>query len=328
MIPLPIPHNDKKTYSFIESGFKYLIVSTNKLNYAQLKDLSNCIKVNQTEYICENYVKYITLNNPTCEISLLIEVNSKIPNDCKTKILAGYIEIWQNLVGNKWIYVLSKPQLLTISCKNLVIEKEVSNTGILSIKSGCKAYSSRTQLIANNEILIEFQHIIPKVNIIEDICCEDKKTNKTELNLYLEHINLSNIKLEDLNVASHKLDALNDRIDQIHNEPQIVKYGSYVKYGIITVIIVVSIVVLLKIYSCIKPFLPKSLQIRKNCCCKSVIVNQYNALPIRIEGSSEDIDLDSLGRDIEVKPIGNLAIKPTKRRGIATGAAGRLSYDE
>lgn len=73
------------------------------------------MKLNLTNYLCENNIVYFTLNKPICGVFLLTEINKSIPSDCDTKILTGKIELWQNLNSNQWLYVLSEPQSLTIS---------------------------------------------------------------------------------------------------------------------------------------------------------------------------------------------------------------------
>lgn len=332
LIPLPIPHKDKLSYAYIEPKFKYLMVSFNKVNYVQLSDLNSCILINETEYLCESHIIYTTLNKPICETALLVNANLRIPDDCNTRILTGNIEIWQNLLSNEWIYVVSENQVLTISCNDFLVDEQISNTGIIKLKQGCKAYSAKTQLIAQNKLIINFQHAIPEIDITEDDCCEKTKTNKTDFNYYLNHVKLSNIKLDDLNIASHKLDSLNDEINRIQNEPHIVKYSNYYKYIIFIICTIIVIILATRFYKCVRPFLPRSLQIDRHCCCKSVVVNQYNSVPSR-ELSSIELDTIhttnlTLPSEQELSVVSRPKRTFSKLRSKHGSIAGRLSHDE
>lgn len=85
-----------------------------RLSYALLDSLSECNNVNN------NYVIYYTLpsklftiNNPSCEIKLSIEVVQSLPEECDSKIVYGNI-IWQNLNDGRFAYVQSVANKLTI----------------------------------------------------------------------------------------------------------------------------------------------------------------------------------------------------------------------
>ena len=178
LIPLPIPYPNQLTYAYIQPNFQYLLVSYNKLQYVQLNSLDECTIVLKDNYLCPVNAIYYANNKPICEVKLFVNTIKEIPKDCNTKTLFGNIEIWQNLKSNQWIFVLNRPEKLTIICKEIK-EEIIQNTGILTLEDGCKAFALQTQLIANSKTETEYKHIIPTINITMDECCQTNFNNLT-----------------------------------------------------------------------------------------------------------------------------------------------------
>lgn len=268
ILPLPTPKDEYnfQTYVLIHSSKMYVALTDDRLSYALLDSLSDCHKVNYEYMICPLPSVLSTINNPLCETKLLTEVTLSLPDICDFKIIYGNVNIWQKLNDGRFIYVQSKPNKLSMKCKNNITDYTLQGTGILSLKEDCTAYFQTLQFHSSqtykqtlpSQLLIDF-------NIIEDDCCKYNFINNSAG--VISAISITDVDLESLKLASHKLDNLENQINQAKNQSHIFKYGHY--YSGTTYAIVVAIIIYLVYKAYKKWFSP---------CCKntSCCIQIYN----------------------------------------------------
>ncbi|CAG9773400.1 unnamed protein product [Ceutorhynchus assimilis] len=64
-----------------------------------MEDLSNCLKVPPSDFICSKTTTYLIKERPICEVELKTKQLQIIPKDCDTKVTKGTFEI---LASNKY----------------------------------------------------------------------------------------------------------------------------------------------------------------------------------------------------------------------------------
>ncbi|KAF5269662.1 hypothetical protein FQA39_LY08585 [Lamprigera yunnana] len=220
MLSLPIPHNHSSLYSYIEPSSPYLMMSTTKVYYSLLQNLRKCRNFIQKYHICEDIIPKRTSETPLCETMLLTSFVSKIPSTCKTKSIQAELEIWNPIQNNQWIFAVTNPIQLTLTCNDSPIEDiKLSSTGIIRLHKGCNAYTTTHVLETTSEIVSTFLHKVPDFNIVNDECCIKKDNDITHQAISLKPIKITTTKLEELQIANHKLRQLDIEITKQLSEP-------------------------------------------------------------------------------------------------------------
>lgn len=233
-IALPTPYDVKQSsvFSLIVPNSKYIAMTKDKSHYCTLNQLQDCKIVNPGNYLCNIENVYVTETKPTCEIELLAKTISEKPLQCDVKTISGKIDIWKPLINNRWIYVQSEPNKISIDCANSesLYEITVLGTGILTIPITCIGYCKSTILLPRFKqlnITSPINHI-PEFNLINDTCCNLVKVSNID---NMSSINLNNIDLDNLYAGNKDiLDSLVKSLEVIEhqpNYPHIVKYGTY-----------------------------------------------------------------------------------------------------
>ncbi|XP_053607488.1 uncharacterized protein LOC128673571 [Plodia interpunctella] len=243
-IALPTPHIKDKpnTFSFIRPSSKYIAMTIDKSEYCNLDSLKECITISPREYICDVMTVFPSSVNPCCESELLSNTISVLPVQCKTDFFYGYVDLWQPLDNNNWLYVQSKSSKLYIECpKEKLVDINIIGTGILTIPNNCMAHCKSTKLIPKfDNVKINVNIVHSNFNLINDSCCTLDKFNKIISNeppLKLHNINLDSFTLE----TKSKLNSIAKETDKILNEHQIIKYETH--YSIITIVIICVILI-------------------------------------------------------------------------------------
>lgn len=220
MLPLPIGHNDSNLYSYISPNYPYLMISSTKVYYSEMNDLSKCSPIDTLEYLCYRTQLTRTNEKPICETLLLLSTTAKIPHMCKTHTLATNLEIWHPIDNNQWLFVLTQTQQLTVTCEPSIVEDtNIESTGLLSISPGCKGYTQTQILETTTRIKQNRTHKIPEINIAIDECCLIKNLPATIETVKLQPIKIANIKLDELKYANHKLQQLDEILQNQLNQP-------------------------------------------------------------------------------------------------------------
>jgi hypothetical protein len=204
-------------FTFILPEREYLLTDVPKRYYARLKasEIKECKLLNSHYRVCKqsNPVQ-ITYLHEECEVEMLLSIRT-IPASCSQRIADINQTIWTQLKDNEWLYIVPRPDVLTVLCpKQDPSDIEITGTGKLILHSTCKAYGSRVFLQAqtiktsnNTE-----KHIIPSLSSEFDCCISEGKTTKlNNVQLELPMKSIVN-RLEDLGLASHKVEEVDKLI--------------------------------------------------------------------------------------------------------------------
>jgi hypothetical protein len=184
---------------------------------------------------------------PICETELLM--SPTIPKDCLLQQTHETLKVWHKLwTKNHWIFVLTDPTVLTINCNSKVSDVKLSNVGILTLTSNCKAYSPEVILLSENVNSSRVNMIIPNIDITKDDCCLETIINKS-LNIPLFHpVHFSGSSLDDLNLISQKINSFSDDIDNILNNSPDNKKSKVFQWITLFILIFILIFIVLRCY--------------------------------------------------------------------------------
>lgn len=271
IIPLPTPHDKSasSTFALITPIKPYIALTDDRLHYTMLDSMQQCYKLSSDRSICPYKSVFSSITNPSCETKLLTEVVLSLPKQCNSKLLYGLIDIWHKLENNRWIYVQSNMNKLSIKCNDNIKDYSIQGTGILSLSENCIAFSktirlepsSSSSFVISSNLNIDF-------DITNDDCCKKENFNKSIPRL--SPLTLSNIDLDSLKHSYRQLSDLEDEINKIQEESHFVKYASY--YSSLTIISLILIFLFLayKLYQCYRKH-----NINTNPCCIQIF-NQCN----------------------------------------------------
>lgn len=285
-IPLPTPHDDShNTFALIQPSYSYIALSDDRMHYAMLDTLDKCKIINSNLSICELNNIYSCISNPNCESRILTEITLSLPTECNAKLLYGQIDIWQKLKNNKWIYVQSKTNKLTIKCDENIDDHSITGTGIVKLSPNCIGYSKTVQLIPTSSYsLFTKSPLDIRFDITADDCCKKDIFNKSLP--HLSPISLSKINLDSLKYATHQMDSLEQELNNLEKESHFIKYGPY--YSTFTYILVICLFLYLayKLYKYFK---------NKHCssagCCVQIFNQCYNHKSKRKSNISKNVEM-------------------------------------
>lgn len=245
LIPLPVHSTNR--YISIHPKQRYLAYSTTKIHYTLLHDLTDCKLIIEYEFLCsQNHIIYLTHSIPICEIELL--TSSSIPKSCIVQETHQSLNLWQKLSSiNSWLFVLSSPTILTLSCNDKTSDIKLSNTGILELPAGCKGYSSNLILTTEDTKLSNFYSIIPPIDIIHDNCCDEIKLNDSIHIPLLSPIHFSDKGLEDLRLISNRINTFSKNIDDLLDQSHVKRYTNTYDYILYVIYFVIFFIILLKL---------------------------------------------------------------------------------
>ncbi|XP_072935016.1 uncharacterized protein [Epargyreus clarus] len=228
LIPLPTPHDPMQpnTFALIQPIKPYLAITEDRLNYAMLDTLEQCRKVDNNYSICPAVTIFPSITNPSCETKLLTDVVLSLPQECNSRLISGNIDIWQKLSGNRWIFVQSKSNKVTLKCNDITTDYPIIGTGILKLSNDCIGYSKTLRFTPSTTYSINSKNqFIIDYDITQDDCCKRDIFNKTISSL--SPITLSNIALDSLKHSSRQLEDLEKEINNFQEQTHFVKYAPY-----------------------------------------------------------------------------------------------------
>lgn len=239
-LALPTPHipNQPDSFSLIIPSSKYIAMTKDKSQYCTFDNLDICKFVDSNNLICDIENVYSTDAKFTCESELLAKVISEKPPQCESKIVVGKVDIWKPLSNNRWIYIQSEPNKITIDCRNSKLyEKHILGTGIITISKDCIGYCKSTTLIPKYNFLNVTSPInnFPDFDITNATCCNVIRLRNLSANV--SHVALIDIDLDDLNSNNKvKMDSLLNTIKSLEQlqTPHILKYGTH--YSILSIL--------------------------------------------------------------------------------------------
>lgn len=99
---------DRDLFYFVKTNNDYLAIDEDKQRYIFLSksDLTQCIRFQETDYLCQQSFIFYSFTVQNCIIKLL---NGEVkPDNCDVQIFRLNQEIWFNLLeSNAWIYIYS-----------------------------------------------------------------------------------------------------------------------------------------------------------------------------------------------------------------------------
>lgn len=225
VFPLPTPHKNSSQISYITIDYPYLLSSRSKSQFALLKQLDKCIRLNDL-YICKHIDTMERRSTDICELEMFDLENQIIPKSCKTTTIIAQPEIWQQVSENQWLFILSKLTKGTLLCNTGADQEQVLNgMGLLKITGDCR-------FITNNIILqpeISIRNVtaylqIPQINILEDDCCKYLFKEEKLSPEQLKPIKLRNLDLNEIKYTQHQLKKMDENLQTQLNKPFIIKY--------------------------------------------------------------------------------------------------------
>lgn len=251
VIPLPTPHDNSasNTFALITPTKSYIALTDDRLHYVMLDNIQQCAMLSSDRSICQSENVFSSITNPSCETKLLTEVVLSLPKECNSKLLFGLIDIWQKLGNNRWIYVQSKTNKLTVKCNDDIKDYSIQGTGILSLSENCIAFSKTIRLEPSSSMnFVVHSSLKVDFDITTDDCC--KKDNFNKSIPLLSPLTLSNIDLDSLKHSYRQLDDLENEINKIQEESHFVKYASYYSTLTIILLILFFLFAAYKLYKC------------------------------------------------------------------------------
>lgn len=252
VLSLPTPHNSSFLYSYIEPSYPYLIISKTKVYYTQLGNLNKCRYTKASSYICFEQTITRTYEKPACETTLLTSFIKKIPETCKTHTIKANLEIWHRINNNQWIFTISTPLQLTLTCEDEPIKDiTVESTGIININPGCKGYTQNYVLETTQVGLTQnYSNPVPQYNIAQDDCCRQKERILNTSAIHVEPLKFTNIKLDELKYASHKLKQFEDILQEHLDKPTKMYHKNWFISGISAIGSLIMLFILYLILRC------------------------------------------------------------------------------
>lgn len=256
VLPLPIKIKDTDTkFTFILPEREYLLMDVAKQYYARLKvdEIKECKLINFYHRVCkQNNPVQITHLHEECEVEMLQSVRT-IPSSCSQRVVEINQTIWTQLHGNEWLYVASRPDVLTVLCsKHEPSDIEIVGTGKLILHSACKAYGARvliqaqTFMSSNNTD----KDIIPSLSLDYDCCAPEGRNSK--LNAIHLDMPLKNVvnHLDDLRLASHKVEEVDRLISEQEWKIRQSKYDDHLSFLSYVGMVTTSLVIIILCYCC------------------------------------------------------------------------------
>lgn len=239
IIPVPVPHNVNvsDSYAMIIPTANYVALSKDKSSYCTLNDLNTCKSLHNGNLLCDVSNILSVNTNPICEIELMIKIVKALPSQCETKFIYGYVDIWQNLGHNNWIFVQTRPTKVSIECNTNLKEVIVSGTGILSLEPQCVAFCRNIKLLAMLNLEVNIPHINSDFNLIDDKCCNLGTFKK--LNVNTSSFAVSNVNLDSLKNLNNQADLELKNLDEFINKESNM-FSNNVSFPILTIILIIS----------------------------------------------------------------------------------------
>ncbi|XP_028158549.1 uncharacterized protein LOC114351503 [Ostrinia furnacalis] len=191
---IPISHPDSSLYSTILPERTYIATSTTRQQYAITNSLADCKTFTSNTKVCK-FIVYNVNARPTCEMSILSSTSRNVPDICEVATFSAYINTFQEIKSNKWIFILQHKTPYALECGDKTTHSEISGTGIISLEENCKMYTALTTISAENGKTYNTSHPIITVDL-ETICIPEY--SKQEPSLELIPIKINNIPLDSL----------------------------------------------------------------------------------------------------------------------------------
>lgn len=293
---IPIPQTKLLTTIIVNPKRKYLLISNTKSKAAIFDEIDkDCITIGPQK-LC----KQITLINPyinsICETDIFLFNKVK---QCEMKAINQDLEIWHKLEKhNTWLYVLTKPTIVTITC-GILEDITFKGVGTLTLKNKkCRAQMLNTILIPDLELTGEYDNKILGKDLSQDDCCTDDNLKYILAFKAIDPIRISHLNLNELSNTAHRIDVIKGKLTELFLRPNPTYHFSILTYSVGTIIILLMIFYSCKCLRyknfCLKLcFLNSWFKVNKKECIKPVIIYKSNkSLPKTNNVLEEEYKID------------------------------------
>jgi hypothetical protein len=204
-------------YSYIGFNKELIFCHPLRQRYGKMttNELIGCFQPNEFTYVCREKIPiYTYVPDMDCEATLLHPSTSKIPENCEYRFLKLSKTFWIPLhKSNQWLFVTPQTETFTVLCPQKTTTLKLQKKGNLSLKPGCKGYSSYVTLYAvstfNTNLTNDY---VPYAPVDLDCCFEDtEKVNFESIPLHVPLVNIMS-NMDELRVASMRADEVQQMI--------------------------------------------------------------------------------------------------------------------
>jgi hypothetical protein len=176
LIPFPVlVKQEESTYSYIVSSKELIFSDPLRQHYGKMtsNELTGCFHPNDISYVCKEDIPIHTYIPETdCESTLLHPSTMKVPYNCEYRFLKLKQTLWIPLhLSNEWLYAAPESETLTVLCPEETTTLKIQAKCTLTLKPGCKGYSSYVTLYAMSSITTNLTtDYIPSAPVDFDCC--------------------------------------------------------------------------------------------------------------------------------------------------------------
>ena len=180
-------------------------------------ELTGCFQPSEFLHVCREEIPIYTYTpDVDCESTLLHPSTTKIPSICEYRFLKLSKTFWIPLyMSNQWLYVTPQTETFTVLFPQETTTLKLQGRGKLTLKPGCKGYSSYVTLYAISTLSANLtEDYIPSASINFDCCFENSREQRIEdLPLHIPLVNIMS-STDDLRVASMKAEEVQQLIKE------------------------------------------------------------------------------------------------------------------
>ncbi|PNF23406.1 hypothetical protein B7P43_G12246 [Cryptotermes secundus] len=219
---LPLPTNvkeEKSTYTYIHYNKEFIFSDPLRQHFGKMtaNELTGCFHPSELTYVCREEIPiYTYVPEMDCEATLLHPSTTRIPNNCEYRVLKLSKTFWIPLhMSNQWLFVTPQSETFTVLCPQGTTTFKLEKGGKLTLKPGCKGYSSYVTLYAISMLSINSTNdYVPTAPVNFDCCFENLEDVKfKELPLQVPLVNIMS-SIDDLRIASMKVNDVQNLIKE------------------------------------------------------------------------------------------------------------------
>jgi hypothetical protein len=211
LLPFPAAVQQKEsTYTYIDFNKEFVFTDPLRQHYGKMtvNELTVCFQPNALLHVCREEIPiYTYIPEMDCESTLLHPSTTKIPNNCEHRFLKLSKTFWIPLhLSNQWLFVTPQAETFTALCPQETTTLKLQNEGKLTLKPGCKGYSSYVTLYAISTVTTNMtSDFVPSVPVNFDCCFENiDDVEFQDLPLHVPLVNIMS-SIDDLRVAGMKV---------------------------------------------------------------------------------------------------------------------------
>jgi hypothetical protein len=219
LLSFPVLVHKESTYGYINFNKEFIFSNSLRQHYGKMtiNELSNCFQPNEITYVCKEEIPiYTYVPEIDCEATLLHPSTTKVPDNCEYRYFKLSNTFWIPLhVSNQWLFVTPRTETFTVLCPQDTTTLKLQGEGKMTLKNGCKGYSSYVTLYAVSTTVVNVTNdYVPSAPVNFDDCFEELKSEEFKslpLNTPLVNVMSS---IDDLRVTSVKADEIQQLIKE------------------------------------------------------------------------------------------------------------------